>query len=184
MKKIGAVENFYLLLPRFVTESEEIVYIKDKYLPALVREFEWNDLKFTFVITPARVRNENGVERYYYPEHRERIIEAALRQLAVKENINFRSRELTLDFALSQLRSEIDSLDDELAFRLKNDDLELGLRILGDVKYELICGSSELYFRPIEKLVIRGNDEEIYCRAQFSELFFSHTKQFDFCFSS
>jgi hypothetical protein len=61
-------------------------------------------------------------------------------------------------------------------------EVKLGISILADVKYVLINGDSELYFRPIEKLVVREEDEDTYYRVQFSQLFFKRTKQFDFCF--
>lgn len=182
MEEFTATENIYILLPRFVTEQEEINYTGDKYLPALFREFELENLKFSFVISPARLRSEAGEDRYYYPGHRENLIEEALRRLAVVDNTNFRLAESTLDFTLTQLMDEIYSLDDDVDQTLKRDDTELGMKILGDVKYELLHCTSELYFRPIERLVIREENGEVYYRAQFSALFFARTEQFDFCF--
>jgi hypothetical protein len=179
-----AIENVYILLPRFVTDPDEQPELAEgKYLPAIVRDFEWENLEFTFVISPARVRNEKGEDRYYYPGEREQYIESALRQLAVEDNVNFRSDEFTLDFSLHQIMIELININRDL--RLDREDIELGIKILGDINYELIgrnSGGSELYFRPIERLVIREQDGEIYYRAQFSQLFFSRTKQFDFCF--
>jgi hypothetical protein len=184
MKEIEAPESIYLLLPRFVTEEDDD-YAFGKYLPAIIRDFEWKNLSFRFVISPARVRDESGEDRHYYPSRRERLVETALRQLAVEDNVNFRSEESTLDFTLSQLMNEIYSLSRDSDSRLERDNVDLSIRILADVKYELISGEgdgSELYFRPIERLVVREINGEVYYRSQFSELFFRQTEQFDFCF--
>lgn len=184
MKESEAPESIYLLLPRFVTEEDED-YAAGKYLPAVIRDLEWENLKFTFVISPARVREESGEDRHYYPGRRERLVETALRQLAVEDNVNFRSEESTLDFTQSQLMNEIYSLSRNSDLTLDRDNADLSIRILADVKYELISkdyGGSELYFRPIERLVVREINGEVYYRSQFSELFFRQTEQFDFCF--
>jgi hypothetical protein len=184
MKEIEAPESIYLLLPRFVTE-EDNDYAAGKYLPAVIRDFEWENLSFRFVISPARVRDESGEDRHYYPGRQERVVETALRQLAVEDNANFRSEESTLDFTQSQLMNEIYSLSRDSDSRLKRDDVDLSIRILADVKYELISNDyegSELYFRPIERLVVREINGEVYYRSQLSELFFRQTEQFDFCF--
>lgn len=182
MKEPNTSENVYILLPRFVTEPEDINYIEEKYLPALVRDFELENRKFSFVISPARVRSEASEDRYYYPGVREKLIEEGLRRLTVDDNINFRAAESTLDFTLTQLMNEIYCLNGDSNPKLKREDVELGMKILGDVKYELLGSTSEFYFRPIEKLIIRKENEEVYYRAQFSELFFTRTRQFDFCF--
>lgn len=175
MKASEKNENIYTLLPRFVTEERNSTnYIKGKYLPAIARQFQWNNLEFDFIISPARICNEKGEDRHYYPGNRERLIEEGLRKLAIKENTNFRVKEFTLDFSLSQIMSYL---------KLEKCEVKLGILILADAKYELINGDSELYFRPIEKLVVREEDEDIYYRAQFSQLFFKRTKQFNFCFS-
>jgi hypothetical protein len=180
MKATEQPENIYTLLPRFVTNTEEDDYHGEKYLPAIIRDFEWHNLKFTFVISPARITVESEDDRFYYAGEREKLIEEALRKLAVEDNVNFRVEEFTLDFSLSQLMEEIISITGEL----KQDRCEIktGIKILSDIKYELIKGDSELYFRPIERLVIAERDEEIYYRAQCSQLFFTRTEQFDFCF--
>lgn len=180
MKATEQPENIYILLPRFVTDAEEGDYVDKKYLPAIIRDFEWNNLKFTFVISPARLTDENGEDRFYYAGEQEKLIEEALRKLAVEDNINFRIEEFTLDFTLSQLIDEIISITGNL--KPEKCEIQLGIKILSDIKYELINGDSELYFRPIEKLVIAERDKKIYYRAQFSQLFFSRTEQFDFCF--
>jgi hypothetical protein len=184
MKETEAPESIYLLLPRFITEEDDD-YAAGKYLPAIIRDFEWENLSFKFVISPARVRDESGQEQHYYPSRRERLVETALRQLSVEDNVNFRSEESTLDFTQSQLMNEIYSLTRDSDLMLDRDDADLSIRILADVKYELISndyGGSELYFRPIERLVVREIYGEVYYRSQFSELFFRQTEQFDFCF--
>jgi hypothetical protein len=173
-------ENIYTLLPRFVTNTEEGNYHGEKYLPAIIRDFEWKNLKFTFVISPARLTDENGEDRFYYVGEREKLIEEALRKLAVEDNINFRSEEFTLDFSLNQLIDEIIGITGDL--KHNRCEIKTRIKILADIKYELIKDDSELYFRPIERLIITERDEEIYYRAQFSQLFFTRTEQFDFCF--
>jgi hypothetical protein len=182
MKATKQPENIYTLLPRFVTDAEEVNYHGEKYLPAIIRDFEWHNLKFTFVISPARLTDENGEDRFYYAGEREKLIEEALRQLAVEDNINFRIEEFTLDFSLTQLMDEIISITGDLKHNRCR--INTGIKILADIKYELTKGDSELYFRPIEKLVIREQDREIYYRAQFSQIFFNKTEQFNFLFSN
>jgi len=181
MNESQETENIYTLLPRFVTAVEEDTnYIDGKYLPTLVRSFVWNGLDFKFIISPARIRDQQGSDRYYYPRQRERLVEASLRRLA-EEITDFDSEELALGFRLTELVNEIGSLSPD--FEPDTGDAEMGLRILADVKYELINGESEFYFRPLERLTIREKNGRIFCTVQFSEFFFKRTAAFDLCFS-
>jgi hypothetical protein len=189
MKASEQTENIYLLLPRFVTEPEEISsssHTEGRYLPAIIRDFKWNNLELTFVISPARITNESGEDRHYFPGERERLVEMALRELAIEPNINFRKNENTLDFTLSELMNALKDITGNLKLEsYPVDSVRFGILIIGDVKFELHQpdSDSELYFRPIERLVIREIDGEVYYRAQFSRLFFNKTEQFDFIFS-
>lgn len=171
----------YDLLPRFVTEPVE--YIDGRRLRHITRDFEWNGRSFIFVISPALVRNSSGEEKHYLPGKLEEFIETVLLELAVPENPNFLSDESILHFSFGQLLEEITGLTDGLNYTTI--DVEIGLKVLTDTKYELISKATgaELYFRPIERLTMREIDDEIYYRAQLSPLLFNKDDQFDFCFS-
>jgi len=109
------------------------------------------------------------------------LIENVLRRkLAVIENPNFDSEDLILYFTLSQLVEHLD-ISSDLRDQ-KREPVIRSIEILSDVKFELLRGKSQLYFRPIERLSIREIDGETYFRANFSQLFFNQTEQFDFCF--
>lgn len=173
--------GMYDLLPRFVTEPVE--YIDGMRLRHITRDFEWNGRSFIFVISPALIRNKSGEEQHYFPGKLEEFIETVLLGLAVPENPNFLLDESILHFSLGQLLEEVTGLAGGLNYT--TNDIELGLKILTDTKYELISKATgaELYFRPVERLTVREIDDEIYYRAQLSPLLFNKNDQFDFCFS-
>ena len=181
MESFKRTGGMYDLLPRFV--SEPVEYIDGKHLRHITRDFEWNGRSFIFVISPALVRNQSGEEKHYFPGKLEEFIETVLRGLALPENPNFLLKELILHFSFKQLLEEVTNLTSGLNYTTI--DIELGLKILVDTRYELISKTTgaELYFRPIERLTMREINDEVYYRAQLSPLLFNKDDQFDFCFS-
>ncbi|MGC2238000.1 MAG: hypothetical protein WA584_17705 [Pyrinomonadaceae bacterium] len=178
MKRAEKPTNLYEMLPRYVTEPVELS--DDTYLPAIARDFEWEGLRLTFVFSPAKIWSESGGDKHYYPGDREKLIEIALRKLTLPENINFRQEEWTLDFSFTDLMKLISGISGDSAY--KEEDIRLGLEILGNVTYQLLTEKAELHFRPVERLQKVEKDGEIYYRARFSELFFNRMEHFDICF--
>jgi hypothetical protein len=178
MNSPSTIDDIYIQLPRFIDES--VQRIEDKYLPAVIREFERNGTRFKFIISPALIHDQNTGDRHYYPTKREEMVELGLRRLAVNTNPNFKESEHTLYFAFDQLLNELTDISGDPSYG--DGEIRLALNILSDVTYELISDTSELSFRLIEQLKMREKDEQIYYFAQFSALFLSQNNGFDFCF--
>lgn len=185
MKASEKTNRIYAQLRRFVDESvQKNNYVEERYLNSIVQEIELNNQKFTFVISPARIRDENGDEKYYHQTPDMKFLEEALFRLT-KENPNFKSEKNTLYCSLSEIINELNLLNSSCELRNRKN-LQQNIRILADIKFELKSNESgaELYFRPIEKLGFQEEDEEIYYQMRFSPLFLNKTDIFHLIFPS
>jgi hypothetical protein len=179
MSKPRTIENIYKLLPRFVSESD-VKHTDKCHLPEVKRDFERNGVRFNFVISPALIYNPNEGNKHYYPGEREKIVELALRELAVEENPNFIKSNLALIF---RLRYFLEYLAHHSAGSVyTTGEIELSLHILSGTTYQLDDGKSEMYVRPVEELKRVEENEEVYYYLQFSSMFLGDNQVFDYCF--
>ena len=185
MKASEKTNSIYAQLRRYVDESvQKNNYVGGRYLHSIVQKIELNNQKLTFVISPARIRDENGDEKYYHQTPDMKFLEEALFRLT-KENPNFESEKNTLYCSLSEIINELNLLNSPC--ELKNPrNLQQNIRILADIKFELKNNESgaELCFRAIEKLGFQEENEEIYYQMRFSPLFINKTEIFHFIFPS
>lgn len=179
MSKSRNIENIYMLLPRFVSD-QDVKYNDKRHLPEITRDFERNGVRFNFVISPALVYNPNDGNKHYYPGEREKIVESALRELAVEENPNFIKSNLALIFRLRYFLKHL--ADHPAGILYTTDEIELSLHILLGTTYQLDDGESEIYVRPVEELNRIEKNEEVYYYLQFSSMFLGNNQIFDFCF--
>ena len=81
--------------------------IGGRFLNILNREFEFRNRSFTVKITPARIEDQKGIEKDYYPGKREELVEDALRKLACDGNGLFLDDQAAVVFSLHQLQKEL-----------------------------------------------------------------------------
>ena len=68
--------ELYDFMPKY--HWGKVERIGGKFLDSLQLEFECKGVKYKIEITPASIRNNKGVERYYYPSKPEELVEDAL----------------------------------------------------------------------------------------------------------
>jgi hypothetical protein len=178
MKKI---ENVYMLLPRFVLETE----VRDEnghFRSAVFKDFERNGMRFTLVILPATIHNTGSGSKHYYPGEREELVELVLRKMAIDENPNFIKEDLVLMFNLRFFLDYIKETDKEASYT--SDEIELALQILTSTQYELHKKHIGLSFNAIDELRSASENEEIYYYARLNRMFLGNNTIFDRCFGN
>ena len=81
--------------------------INGKFLDSLEREFECRGSRYKVTISPASIKDKNGVEIYYYPSQREELVEDALRKLACEGQGLFLDDQAGVVFTLYELEQEL-----------------------------------------------------------------------------
>ncbi len=81
--------------------------IGDKLLDPLERDFVFRGENYHIVVTPARIKDKDGVYRDYFPGKREEIIEDALRKLAVDGKGVYLDEYAAVAFTFYELRNEL-----------------------------------------------------------------------------
>lgn len=103
--------EFYDFIPKYAWGKIERIKVEKankEILPNLEREFVCRDIFYHVTITPASVRDADGVFRDYFPSKREELVEDALRKIACEENNGiFLDGEASVTFTLYQLRKEL-----------------------------------------------------------------------------
>jgi hypothetical protein len=97
--------ELYDFIPKYFWGKVE--RINDEFLRPLVREFECRGTKYKVRIVPARIVDEDGQERDYYPGQREELVEDALRKLVSSGQGIFLDDQASVIFTLYQLRQEL-----------------------------------------------------------------------------
>lgn len=81
--------------------------INGKFLEPLERGFAYRGRDYSVRITPARIKDKDGVNRDYYPSAREELIEDALRKLACDGRGVFLDDQAGVIFSLYELQQEL-----------------------------------------------------------------------------
>lgn len=168
MKQTAESEDFYRAMPRYAAGSGE--KIGGKYLPPLIKNFQWKGEPLTLTICPGHLVDEAGREAHYYPGEREELIEKVLRLLTVEENRNFNKNELILFFTLKQFFKAASYSLNKLVYQ--EDEIDFGIMLLTSVRYRLTYKKENRVFSPIGFLDKNAADDDIFYRAIFSPFFF------------
>lgn len=81
--------------------------IDGRFLEILEREFEYKGKKYELKISPARIKDKDGVSRDYYPGRLEESIEAVLRKLACEGQGIFLDNQAAVTFSLYEIQNEL-----------------------------------------------------------------------------
>jgi hypothetical protein len=84
--------------------------INGQFLEKHTIDFQHRGQTYTCIVSPARVTDEDGVEREYYPSVTEELVEDALRKIAAEEDAGYFSKaqhRSGVVFTLHQLRQEM-----------------------------------------------------------------------------
>ena len=97
--------ELYDFIPKYVWGRVE--RIQEKFLEPVEREFECRGGRYRVRVAPARVQDQDGVSRDYFPGKREELVEDALRKLATEGQGLFLNNEAGVTFTLYQLQQEL-----------------------------------------------------------------------------
>lgn len=104
--------DFWDTLCRYSISVSDMHTIRthDGYLPPYETEFKYNGENYKIKITPALIKDIDGVTRAYYPSASEELVEDTLRRLACEANQGFYSQEKAVAgvvFTIFQIREEL-----------------------------------------------------------------------------
>jgi hypothetical protein len=104
-RKYSNTIELYDFIPKYFWGKSE--RINDRFLESLERTFECRGARYKVVISPARIKDRDGIFKDYYPSQREEIIEDALRKLACEGQGLFLDDIAGVTFTLYQLEQEL-----------------------------------------------------------------------------
>lgn len=165
MKKDISFKDFYNSLPRFVSAGE-VEYENDNYLSPIERRFEWDNVEFGLVISPALISDPTNGDKCYFPGSTERIVELALIAMADPKNSNFYEKGSAVVVRLNFLFDIVSRTTDDLDISIV--DVERSLHVLSDAGYELTCDNAEFNFYSIERLTRIEKNGEVYYYARLT----------------
>ena len=79
----------------------------EKYLEPIDRQFEHKGVKYTVYVSPARLKDKDGVFRDYLPGQREELVEDVLRKLVCEGKGVFLDEHAGVVFTLYELQKEL-----------------------------------------------------------------------------
>jgi hypothetical protein len=107
-KQYSNTIELYDAIPKyFWGRVSSVDRIGGRFLNILTREFRFRNKGFTVKITPARIEDQKGVEKDFYPGKREELVEDALRKMACDGNGIFLDDLAGVIFSLNQLQKEL-----------------------------------------------------------------------------
>jgi len=118
------------------------------YLPKTRRRFDYLGRAFIVEIRPARITDQEGKEREYYPSVREELVEDALRKIAAEQNHGF-YEELSggqrsgVVFSIYMLRKELARRGHTVSYQQARE----SLYILSDAKIEILSADGACVIR-------------------------------------
>ncbi len=102
--------------------------IGGQFLRSLERDFSFKGDNYHVTITPARIKDKDGIERDHFPGKREEIVEDALRKLAVDGNGVYLDECAAVAFTFHELRNELKRMGHTYSYRQIKDALEICAR--------------------------------------------------------
>lgn len=97
--------ELYDFMPKY--HWGKVERVNDQFLNSLERSFECRGKKYALRIDPARIKDDDGMTRDYYPSKREELVEDALRKLASEGQGIFLDDQAGVTFSLYQLQQEL-----------------------------------------------------------------------------
>jgi hypothetical protein len=99
-------------VPRYSVSRQAMnkVRIQGRFLDKHEMTFEHRNHSYTRIISPARITDEDGVDRDYYPSASEELVEDALRKIATEQQAGYFDRpnyRSGVAFTLHMLREEM-----------------------------------------------------------------------------
>lgn len=104
-KKFSNTIELYDFIPKY--HWGKVQRIDGEFLRSLNREFECRGKRYKVKIDPAKITEEDGQSRDYYPSKREELVEDALRKLACEGQGVFLDDAAGVTFTLYQLQKEL-----------------------------------------------------------------------------
>lgn len=104
-KKFSNTVELYDFIPKYHWGKAK--RIDGEFLRVLVREFECRGKRYKVKIDPAKITEEDGQSKDYYPSEREELVEDALRKLACEGQGVFLDDAAGVTFTLYQLQKEL-----------------------------------------------------------------------------
>ncbi|MFZ1494331.1 MAG: replication protein [Candidatus Competibacter denitrificans] len=138
-------------VPKYFISRQEMTKRREKgLLPTIDREFEYRGRAFTIKVRPARLTDEGGNDKEFYPSAREELVEDALRKIAAEQHYGFlETQESGVIFTLHVLRRELQRRGHTLSYEEVTESLDImaGCRIeimaadgTGDYKSPILAG--------------------------------------------
>lgn len=138
-------------VPKYFMSRQEMTKRREKgILPTVDREFEYRGRIFTVKVRPARLTDEDGNDKEFYPSAREELVEDALRKIAAEQHHGFLEvQESGVVFTLHMLRKELQRRCHTLSYQevVESLDIMAGCRIeiiaadgTGDYKSPILAG--------------------------------------------
>lgn len=104
-KRFSHTIELYDFMPKY--HWGKVERVNGKFLNSLERSFECRGKKYALRIDPAKIKDDDGVIRDYYPSKREELVEDALRKLAAEGQGIFLDDQAGVTFSLYQLQQEL-----------------------------------------------------------------------------
>ena len=174
--------ELYDAIPKYYP-SRQVYRLREhhKYLPILKRQFQHRNRltgqaeTYHVTIKPARLEDEHGQEREYYPTEREELVEEALRKLATdKLNGIYLSDQAGVQFTLYELRKELAARGHSIHLSSLIEALKIGSEATVEVKRDdgLTVLTSSIF--PVLMIANReewlANPRTTRCYVQFNPL--------------
>jgi len=79
--------ELYDAVPKYFASKKRMSELRrdGQFLTSLRREFKHRGKSYQVKITPARIEEEDGSEKEYYPSWREELVEEALKKIATDQ---------------------------------------------------------------------------------------------------
>jgi len=131
--------------------------IGGRFLSILSREFNFRNKAFTVKITPARMINNVGAEKDYYPGKREELVEDALRKMACDGKGLFLDDQAAVVFSLNQLQKELKKMGHTYSISQIKDAIFICQKT--NIILESSDGATTLSFQIFETIGLRTWDD-------------------------
>lgn len=102
--------ELYDAIPKYFSNKQRMAELRQNgvFLQSLKRRFRHRDSYYELIIKPARLINEKGQEKEYYPSHQEELVEEALKKIAAdRMNGVFLNDTAGVQFTLYELDQEL-----------------------------------------------------------------------------
>lgn len=129
--------ELYDFMPKYVWGA--VQRIQGQFLLSLERGFECRGFSYKVTISPARLKDKDGIERDYFPGKREELVEDALRKLICEGQGIFLDDEAGVFFTLTKLQEELA----DMGHTYSKDQIKEALLICSKTALEVYTGDGQ-----------------------------------------